>query len=97
MDVLLWKQKKKELKLTNQLISDMSSIPLRTVEAIFAGKTKFPRSDTVDAIEKVLGINNQDVLPSVPEEKKELVDLILKLNDDSIKELRTILDYVLKK
>ena len=97
MNLELWKKVKAEKKMTIADISTAANLPKGTVQNIFCGYIPNPRIDTVEAIEKALGINNQDVLPSVPEEKKELVDLILKLNDDSIKELRTILDYVLKK
>lgn len=57
MDLNLWKNKKKELKLTNQDIANNAQLPLRTVEQIMCGKVKNPRIDTVEAIEKVLGLN----------------------------------------
>ena len=96
MDLLLWKQKKKELKLTNQAISDTSGIPLRTVEAIFAGKTQFPRSDTVDAIEKALGLD-KNFVPDISAEDKELIELIKQLDDEQTNELSNFVDYLLSK
>lgn len=96
MDLELWKQKKKELKLTNQQISNLSSIPLRTVEAIFAGKTQFPRSDTVDAIEKVLEIN-KNVGLNISSEDRELIELIKQLSDEETKELSNFVDFIIAK
>lgn len=96
MDLLLWKQKKKELKLTNQAISEMSGIPLRTVEAIFAGKTQFPRSDTVDAVEKVLGISNEQDYNLSPK-GKELVNLLRALDDKQLEDALSVIKIIAKK
>ena len=96
MDLLLWKQKKKELKLTNQAISDISGIPLRTVEAIFAGKTQFPRSDTVDAIERALGLSNEQDYNLSPK-GKELVDLLMGLDDNQLEDALSVIKIIAKK
>lgn len=95
MDIDLWKIKKKELKLTNAQISISSGIPLRTVEAIFAGKTQFPRSDTVDAIETVLGITNEqrDVSPKT----KEIVDLLMQLDETQLNDALSVIKIIAKK
>ena len=49
------KKKKTELGLTSEMISQMSGVPLGTVQKIFAGTTKAPRRLTIEALEKVLG------------------------------------------
>lgn len=54
-----YKTRKKELKLTNKKISNISGIPLRTVEDFFRGAYQNPRIDTVEAIERALGLNVQ--------------------------------------
>ena len=51
------KKAKKEKKLTLQEISNLSGIPKRTVDDIFSGHTKNPRIDTLQAIERALGIH----------------------------------------
>ena len=48
------KKKKTELGLTSEMISQMSGVPLGTVQKIFAGTTKAPRRLTIEALEKVL-------------------------------------------
>ena len=57
MDLDLWKKRKKELKLTFDTLAEKANVPRRTVISIFSGNTPFPRIDTVEAIEKALGIN----------------------------------------
>lgn len=54
----LWKQRKKELKLTLDDIAKKTGIGISTIKDIFRGATYAPRIDTVEAIEKALGIDN---------------------------------------
>ena len=54
-----YRNKKKELKLTNEDIAKMSGIPKRTVEDFFRGAAQNPRIDTVLAIERALGLNEK--------------------------------------
>ena len=48
------KEKKRELGLTNEMISSASGVPLSTVQKVFGGVTSSPRRLTLSAIEKVL-------------------------------------------
>ncbi len=48
------RKRKTELGLTSQMISQISGVPLGTVQKIFAGTTKAPRRLTIEALEKVL-------------------------------------------
>ena len=52
----LWRNRKKLLKMTNKKIAEAAHLPLRTVEQIMCGTVKTPRLDTVEAIEKALGL-----------------------------------------
>ena len=56
MDIEQLKKRRKELKMTYEELAIKSGIPLRTLENIFHGVTKNPRIDTLQAIEKALGI-----------------------------------------
>lgn len=67
MDLEYWKKVKKEKKMTIADIAERSGIPKGTVQNIFAGYVPTPRVDTVEAIERALGL----------EEKKPLADEIL--------------------
>lgn len=56
MNLEMMKKRKKELGLTNQKLSELSGIPLGTVNKIFSGATKYPQYDTMLALETVLGL-----------------------------------------
>lgn len=53
--------KRKELKLTFAQLSEKSGIPLRTLQDVLQGRTANPRIDTMQAIEKALGINDTSI------------------------------------
>ena len=48
------REKKRELGLSNEMISKASGVPLGTVQKIFSGLTRSPRKFTIQAIEKAL-------------------------------------------
>lgn len=48
------KQRKQELGYSNQTISEKSGVPFGTVQKIFSGQTKFPREETIKALETLL-------------------------------------------
>ena len=53
----LWKEQKQKLKLKYDDIAERSNIPKGTIQNIFAGYIDNPRIDTVQAIERALGLN----------------------------------------
>ncbi len=59
------KNKKTELGLTNEMISQSSGIPLSTIQKIMSGATKAPRRVTLEAIETVLLTEEQNKERSV--------------------------------
>ena len=97
MDITLWKDRKKELKLTNQKISDISGIPKRTIEDIFSGATKTPRSDTVDAIEQVLGITKDQTQSSLSIKEQEIVDLLMQFDEKQLDDVLSVIKIIAKK
>ena len=62
VDLELWKKRKKELHLNYALIAEHAGVSKRSVEDIFRGYTMNPRIDTVQAIERALGLSN-DITP----------------------------------
>lgn len=58
MDFEKYKVFMKQNKITYQMLSDKSGIPVGTLKNIFAGYVPHPRIDTVQAIEKALGISD---------------------------------------
>ena len=57
INVELWEQKKKEKNLTFDELSQISGIPKRTILGIFRKEVLTPRIDTVQAIERALGLD----------------------------------------
>ena len=60
MDISDLRRRKKALKLTNQDISDLTDIPVSTVNKVLGGVTKSPRYDTLLAIEDAIGKKEKD-------------------------------------
>lgn len=89
MNIEFWKKRRKELKLTYEELATLSGVSRRTIAGIFGGDYQYssPTLNTVDAIERVLGISNnwtaeeraQGVVESVQRiitpEEDELLDL----------------------
>lgn len=59
MDLELWKNVKRQKKLTIEDIAIKANLPKGSVQNIFAGYVPNPRIDTVQAIERALGINEK--------------------------------------
>ena len=98
MDLIALRARKKELKLTNEDIANLSGIPKRTVEDIFRGKTEHPRIDTMQAIERALGLENEkSPTDELSEGEKQLIALIKELTDDEAQELSNYVDFILSK
>lgn len=56
LNIALWNKTRKEQKITLEILSEKSGIALSTIKEIFRGKTATPRIDTVQAIERALGL-----------------------------------------
>lgn len=56
--VVAIKNELNDRNMTYKELSQLSGVPLDTLNNFFRGKTKNPRIDTIQAIEKVLGLNN---------------------------------------
>ena len=95
MDIEYLKQVKKEKKMKLQEISDISGIPKRTVDGIFSGKTKNPRIDTMQAIERALGISNET--GELTEDEKKMLSYLRALTQEETDELEKFVDYLISK
>lgn len=106
MDLELWKRLKKEQRLTFDELSERSKIPKRTLEDIFAGRTTDPRTTTVEAIERALGINEKS--PPAEQESFKIPDSLKPyqfaffegmdgLSEESVKDILKYVDYVKSK
>lgn len=66
MNIDLWKTRKKELKLTHDELAELSGISRRTIAGIFGGDPRYasPTLNTIESIERALGINIDRVTSS---------------------------------
>ncbi len=106
MDLSLWKRLKKEQRLTFDALAEKSNIPKRTLEDIFAGRTTDPRTTTVEAIERALGINEKS--SPAGQESVKIPDALKPyqyaffegmdgLSEESIKDILRYVDFVKSK
>jgi transcriptional regulator with XRE-family HTH domain len=89
------KQRKKELGLTFEELARLSGIPLRTLENIYHGITKHPRVDTMQAIERALGLDAP--APEASKEAQQLFTLLNELTEDELVELSSFVDFIISK
>lgn len=66
MDLELWKKRRKELGLRYEDLAEKSGVSKRSIEDIFRGYTTTPRIDTVEAIERALGIDEKNPIMERP-------------------------------
>lgn len=74
MDLELWKKRRKELGLRYEDLAEKSGVSKRSIEDIFRGYTTSPRIDTVEAIERALGINEKS--PPATQEGVKIPDAL---------------------
>lgn len=91
------KQHLKDNKITYQELSDRSGIALNTLKNIFRGKTEHPRIDTMQAIERALGIEKETPPDDLSEGERQLIALIKELTDEEAQELSNYVDFILSK
>lgn len=75
MDLELWKKVKKEKKLTISAIAQLANLPKGSVQNIFCGYVPNPRTDTVEAIEKALGLQNEKAPLQLSNGEQKLIEL----------------------
>lgn len=95
INIDLLKKQKQKLKLTFDDLEKISGVPKRTLANIFLGKTKHPRIDTMQAIEKALGIENEPA--EISESNKNLLELLSQLTDEEVDELSNYIDFIISK
>lgn len=81
VNVEMLKKAKKEKKMTFEQLSEKSGIPLSTLYDLFRGVTTAPRIDTMQAIERALGIGGKSIeeLISLSPDEKNLVESFRRL------------------
>ena len=106
MDLELWKKRRKELGLRYEDLAEKSGVSKRSIEDIFRGYTTTPRIDTVEAIERALGINEKS--PPVQQEGLKVPDSLKPyqvafyegvdgLSDQSMKDILKYIEFTKEK
>lgn len=93
IDLELWETKKKQLGLTFDELSAISGIPKRTILGVFRKEVTTPRIDTVQAIEKALGISTEKQSPVVDSSLTDAQKRLLRAFDSLIPPMQ---DYILE-
>lgn len=62
MDILLYKKILKQKKMTYEDLSKISGLSLSCIRKIMSGAARYPRIDTIEAIEGALGLSS-DITP----------------------------------
>ncbi len=69
----------KNKNITYEKLAELSEIPISTLKKIFSGKTTNPRLDTIQAIERALGLDEEPKNSvQIPDKYK---DIMVALND----------------
>lgn len=94
MDIELYKKTLKTKKMTYEDLANKTGISLGAIKRIMAGIAKYPRIDTIEAIERALGLTSEATLPK---EIMSLIELISTLTDEECEEVSRFIDYVISK
>ena len=101
MDVQSIKNYMKINKITYDELAERSGLSISTIKKIFSGISQYPRIDTMQAIEKALGLSadeNEPTFDRTPtEEERQLLDMIMQLTDNEVEELSNFVDFILSK
>lgn len=90
------KQFLKNNKITYESLSEMSGVSIGTLKSIFSGRTPTPRIDTLEAIEKALGLHNEPTT-ILTYKANMLIELISTLTDEECDEIIKFIDFVISK
>lgn len=98
IDIEKWKKAKKEKKLSYDDLAAMTGYSRSTITNIFCGYIDLPRHETIQAIERALGIDAPAPTDApITDEQRELVVLLQQLTEDEILELSNYVDFLIAK
>ena len=104
MDTTQLNERRKQIGLSLEDVAKAANLPKSTVEKILFGVVKYPRIDTMQAIEKALGLDKtqeerelKELYAGATEEKKQLFDLIMSLSDEQVDKLTEFADFLISK
>lgn len=98
VDIERLKKAKKEKKLSYDELAQLTGYSRSTITNIFCGYIELPRHETMQAIERALGLDNEKS-PSdeLSEGEKQLIELVKQLTDEETIELSNYIDFIISK
>lgn len=99
MNIEAWKERKKELGWTHDELAEKSGISRRTIAGIFSGDPRYesPTWNTVQAINRALGLTEEGYRDTMPVEITPLEDELLALFRELSDEDKQLVIIFLKK
>ena len=98
MEIQEIKKYMKENHITYEELATRSQISISTIKKIFSGISQYPRVDTMQAIERALGLDTPAPTDApITDEQRELVVLLQQLTEDEILELSNYVDFLISK
>jgi transcriptional regulator with XRE-family HTH domain len=98
MEIEKLQQARRAKKLSYDDLAKLTGYSRSTITNIFCGYIEFPRHETIQAIERALGLDEEKRPPSeLTEGEQELFNLISQLTEDEIDELSNFIDYIISK
>ena len=85
----------KERHITYDDLSILSNVPIGTLKSIFSGRTPNPRIDTMQAIERALGLSAE--FEEMPSEIAKIITYVSQLTDEECEEVSRYIDFVISK
>lgn len=94
MDIQEIKKYMKDNKITYKQLSEMCGVPESTLKNIFGGFTANPRVDTMQAIEKALGLESTEVPEQLKKIPLALYEGLDGLSDEGMQDVIKYINYV---
>lgn len=90
----------KKQKITYQVLSDLSGVPITTIKDIFRGATVNPRIDTMNAIVTALGLDNNETM-SIPKNLENVPiafsGKLEQLTQEDMEDVSNYIDFIIAK
>ena len=95
MEAKMLNEIRKKAGMSIDELSKKAQLPKSTVEKVLFGIVQHPRIDTLQAIERALGIDERTPAPTG--ETAELLALMQELTEEELQELSSFVDFIISK
>ena len=92
MDIEYIKKVLKDKKITYEELAKMTNLSISAIKKIFSGVAKYPRIDTVEAIEKALGLEKEKSPSTLNDDEQRLLSAYRQLADSRKKYILELIE-----